>query len=187
MFLIDKTKLDCIPVGDKVRVVKGINIPLSVGKTSLGSSLDTQVVDGYITNIRLKTTNDKTFINFLDLIKGKAKFLKSTHKDNITQFDISFSFYLLKANNSSYVLAVKKVDSDCYTKIRYSLNGVVINNVTDRLIDCNTVIRKYGAYEITIKNNKILKHKQNILFRNIEKQIVKSSITDDPNIGSIDI
>ena len=186
-FFIDNNKLDIALPSDKARVVKGINIPLSVDKNSLGSSLHTQVADGYIINIRLKTINDKTFINFLDLIKGKAKFLKSTHKDNITQFDSSFSFYLLKANNSSYVLAVKKVDTDCYTKIRYSLNGVVINNVTDKLIDCNTVIRKYGTNEITIKNNEIVKHKQSILFKSIDKQTVKSFITDDPNIGSIDI
>ena len=67
---------------------------------------------------------------------------RAKHVDNITSFDSSFKFYLIRDVNN-YVLAVNHINDKCIEKIRYSLNGVVINHVIDSLFNDN-IIRKVG-------------------------------------------
>lgn len=74
-----------IPLPDKDRMLKGVKIPVSVDKSSLGNLLETKVENGYISYIKL-TINNKT-VNYLDIIREKAKFLRANHKDNIVSFD----------------------------------------------------------------------------------------------------
>ena len=76
-----------ISLPDKDRILKGVKIPVSVNKSYLGNLLETKVDNGYISYIKLAIDN-KT-INFLDIIKEKAKFLRANHKDNIVSFDCS--------------------------------------------------------------------------------------------------
>lgn len=105
---------------------KNLNIPLSIKKDSLGKHLTVEQDNGLITNIIL--IHNKVIINFLETIRDKAKFLSINHKDNITNFNGDYKFYLLKDKSGDFVLAVRIVNAFSIEKIRYSLNGVVINH-----------------------------------------------------------
>ena len=185
-FILDKPvlELNMISLPDKDRILKGVNIPVSVNKSSLGNLLETKVDNGYISYIKLAIDN-KT-INFLDIIKEKAKFLRANHKDNIVSFDCSWRFYFLMEMRSKYVLAIKYINKSTIEKIRYSVDGVVINHVIDSLSEDNLVTRKYGNNEILIKDNKITYYKQNMDLKPIDKLPNKHLFIENPNIGVID-
>lgn len=100
--------------------------------------------NGFINTIIITIKGNK--VNFIDIIKNKAKFLRLNHNDCITSFDSNFKFYLLK-DKSDFVLAVKYVNKYSVEKIRYSLDGVVINRVIDN-IDNNVVTRICGEKKI---------------------------------------
>ena len=139
-----------------------------------------------IVNICLIINNNK--VNFLDIIKKKGSMLKrAKHVDNIISFDSNFKFYLIRDVNN-YVLAVNNINDKSIEKIRYSLNGVVINRVIDRLFN-DKIIRKIGEKEISLDyNNKVLSTKLNIKLKPIIKYSTKkTSFTENPNIGVIDL
>lgn len=162
---------------------KLLNIPISVSEDYLGKPLDLVINNNIITNIPV--TIDGTKHNFLDIIKSKTKLLRAKHKDNITVFDSGFKFYLLR-DTTPYVLAVKYKDDSFVEKIRYSINGVIINHVVDSK-DNNMVIRKSGEKEIIFENNKPISMKQNILLKSIEKPRKNTTLfVNNPNIGVID-
>lgn len=71
--------------------------------------MSVNILDGFISHINL-TINGKK-VNFLDIIKNKAKLLTINHTHNITHFDKDFNFYLLK-DRHDYVLAVKVLRKD---------------------------------------------------------------------------
>lgn len=105
-FLLDKPNY--ISITDNTSTRKKLNIPISVSENSMGKPLDVVIVNNYITNISI-TINNK-IVNFLEIIKHRASMLtRSKHKDNITYFDATYKFYLLK-DVSDYVLAVKSID-----------------------------------------------------------------------------
>ena len=122
--------------------------------------------------------------NFLDTIKQKANMLPKNHKDKITVFDNKYLFYFLK-DKTNYILAVKQLDSNNIIKIRYSLDGVMINKITDEISN-GSIIRKSGNKEITIIDNEIMQSKQNIPLKPIEKIKYESLFIENPNIGVID-
>lgn len=109
-----------------------LNIPVSVHKDSIEKPLNVIISDGIITHIDLII--DSKLVNFLDIIKDNAKLLRKNHKDNITSFDKDFKFYLLK-NKYQCVLAIKTLSDNLLDKIRYSINGVILNHVTDRVLN----------------------------------------------------
>lgn len=119
---------------------KKLTVPVSINDDSIGKPLSVNVSNGVITNINI-TINDKQ-VNFLDLIRNRAKVLRLNHKDNITHFYENFRFYLLK-DKSDFVLAIKKLSANSIDKIRYSLSGVVISHVTDNAVD-NLILRSSG-------------------------------------------
>lgn len=160
-----------------------LNIPVSVSEDSLGKPLGIIVENNKIIDIILNFNNKR--INFLDVIRNKAKFIRAKHSDNITDFDASFKFYLLKDVNY-YILAVKYIEKSSLEKIRYSLDGVVINRVIDIKDNNNLVVRKSGEKEILIANNKVLMTKQNIKLKCIEKPNSNVLFIGNPNIGVID-
>lgn len=163
---------------------RDLNIPVSVNKDSIGNPLLLETKDDFIVNICLKI-NDK-IVNFLDIIKDKSKFLRKNHKDNINIFHKSWNFYLLKDHrNDSYVLAVKIVKHNSIEKIRYSLDGVVLNHVIDN-INNDLVIRSIGEKEITLKDNNVISSKQNLKLKAISKPSSEELFMENKNIGVID-
>ena len=91
--------------------------------------------------------------------------LRANHKDNITIFDKDFKFYSLK-DKYDYVLAVKVLGHDYLEKIRYSLNGVMLSHVTDKIVN-DIIITKSGKNLIFIRDNKFLYSSQNIKLKAI--------------------
>ena len=172
-----------IPKSDFIITEKKLSVPVSINEDSLGKPLSVSVSNGVITNINI-TINNKQ-VNFLDLIRNKAKVLTHNHKDNITHFDENFRFYLLK-DNSDFVLAIKKLSVNSFDKIRYSLSGVVINHVTDNAV-YNLILRSWGERLITIDNGKIVNTKQNIKLKALELPSYKPLFVENSNIGVIDI
>jgi len=146
---------------------KILNIPVSVNEDSLGKPLTVLVDNGFITNIILKILGKD--INFLDIIKEKAKYLPTNHRDNITSFEDNFKFYHLK-EKTDYVLAVKIIDNFSIEKIRYSLGGVLVNHVLD-VIDNDVIVRKSDLKEITLRSDKIVSLKQNIKLLPLTRKI----------------
>ena len=160
-----------------------LNIPVSVNKDSLGEALPVHIVNGMITHIVLISKN--SMVNFLDVIKSKFIILKRGHLSKITSFDDNCKFYLVK-DKFNYVLAVKILSNDYIEKNRYSLNGVVINHITDRATN-NVIVRNYGDKQIIIENNKIISTMDKINNRAIKKPIYKESSIENNNIGVIDL
>ena len=158
-------------------------MPVSINEDSIGKPLSVNVSNGVITNINI-TINDKQ-VNFLDLIRDRAKVLRLNHKDNITHFDENFRFYLLK-DKSDFVLAIKKLSANSIDKIRYFISGVVISHVTDNAVD-NLILRSSGERLITIDNGKIVNTRQNIKLKALESPNYKPLFVDNSNIGVIDI
>lgn len=153
---------------ENILITKKLNIPVSISEDSLGNPLSVVVEKGLITNIVLNLKNKQ--LNFLEIIINKALFLRSTHMDRITSFDKDFKFYLLKDMNGMFVLAVKVVSDVFLEKIRYSLDGVILNRVTDFLRkDSGYVERTSGDKIILLKNNEVISIKQNIKLNAIEK------------------
>lgn len=60
--------------------------------------------------------------------------LRINHKDKITLFHENWKFYKLK-NKYDYVLAVKTVKPGFIDKIIFSLDGAIINRLTDSVIN----------------------------------------------------
>ena len=132
--------LNNVPLLAYSGVKQKLNIPVSVNEDSLGKSLDVVIVNNKIVNICLIINNNK--VNFLEKIKEKASMLKRVnHTDNITSFDSNFKFYLIRGENNNYILALNHINDKSIEEIRYSLNGVVINHIFDRLVN-DTIIRK---------------------------------------------
>ena len=171
-----------ISISDNTSTKKRLNIPISTNETSLGKPLITEVVNGFVTNINIIIKNK--LVNFIDIIKSKAKFLRTNHKDNITSFDSNFKFYLLN-EKYDYVLAVKVLYKNYAIKFRYSLSGVLVNSVKDN-IENDLVVRNVGEKEIIFKNNNVFLIKQNIKLKAIDKPKKKILFVENKNIGVID-
>ena len=120
-------KPEYVKTSELTNVSNTLKIPVSINEDSIGKPLDTIVSNNIITNIKLNFKNKE--INFLDNIKNKTRFLSDKHSNKITIFDSSFKFYKLR-DKYHFILAVKVTDSHI-EKIRYSLDGVVINRVID--------------------------------------------------------
>lgn len=63
----------------------------------------------------------------------------------------------------------------------------MISNVTDTLIDNNTIRRKYGNHEKVIEKDRIIHSKQDIKLIPIETPKVNKGFISNPNIGAIDL
>lgn len=83
--ILDKPVLNMISLPDKDCILKNIKILVFVDKSSLSNLLETKVDNDYIFYIKL-TINNKT-INYLNIIRKKARFLRANHNDNIVLFD----------------------------------------------------------------------------------------------------
>lgn len=75
-------------------------------------------------------------------------------------------FYLLK-DKYDYVLAVKIVKPGFIEKIRFSLDGVIINRLTDCVIN-NYVITRSGERQMVLSNNKVISTKQHVKLKSLE-------------------
>jgi hypothetical protein len=170
-----------------------LDLPVSVAEDFLGKPLDVVINEGYITNIPIKIDGrDK---DFLKIIQDKTKLLSVNHDDKINSFDSGFKFYFVNEVNP-YILAIKHKD-DSILKIKYSLNGVIINSVTDIKVgnsivgskhNNSLIIRRSGQKEILFDDNyKPIYMKENQKLRAIEKgRKVSNLFVANPNIGVID-
>jgi len=103
--ILDKNILHSVDTTDEISISKCIYIPVSVYPKALEIALSKQLDNNMnITNIYLNIHGKN--IHFLDEIKAKARFLKPNHMNNISKFDSSLNFYLLK-DKYLYVLAIK--------------------------------------------------------------------------------
>ena len=84
------------------------------------------------------------------------------------------------------MLAIKYIDNFNTDKIRFSLNGVVTNRVTDTLLPDNTVSSKSGNYELIIQNNEVIYHKQSVSLLPINGVSLEKRNISNPYIGVID-
>lgn len=135
----------------------------SVSLACLGKPLKVWYDNNIITNIELIIDENK--INFLDVINHNRKLSRKA----IFVFDHSYDFYFVK-DKSSFVYAVKIIESNVLEKIKFSINGVVISKVQDS-VQGDFVIRKIGNKIITLKDNNIVKIKHNIYIKPINKYL----------------
>ena len=100
-------------------------------------------------------------------------------------FDNTYKFFFIKSN-INYVLVIKPLAYNQIHKLRYSLFGVLVNNVVDTYIG-NNVCRVGNNKEIILQDNKIIRISDHINLFPIPKYIVKdSSYIVNNNIGVID-
>lgn len=172
-----------ISMPDHTFTKNSLMIPVSINKDSLGEALEVTISNGFISDIRLSIKGAR--VNFLSLIYAKAKILRNNHPDKITSFDAGFKFYSL-LDNKRYILAVKKLGDASIEKIRYSLDGVIISRITDRIVN-NYVIRNTGGKVTVFKDNKVLSINQTIKLKAIDKPNIEPLFVENDNIGVIDL
>ena len=112
-------------------------ILVSINEYPISKPLAIDVSNGFIVNINLNIK--RTQVDFLSIIKSKAKLLTSNHKDNII-----FFVDLLK-DKTPCVLAVKILKSH----LKDSLEGLILSHVTVN----NLVIINSGEKQILIQGN----------------------------------
>ena len=167
-----------------VKENRGLTIPISVHRDSLGNRLNKTVKNSKITHIAINIGGD--FCNFLDIIKNNAKLIKANHKDNIISFDKGFDFYYFN-DRFPYVLAVNMINDFKVEKMKFSLKGVLLEHVIDS--KDNDLIKRTSLNEskqIIVKDNKVIYMKKNISLRPINKPKKVSLFVSNPNIGAID-
>lgn len=103
--------------GENIITTKKLNIPIFINKDSIGKPLTVEQDNGLITNIIL--TYNKVQLNFLEIIRKKAKFLSLKHNDNITNFNTDYKFSLLNDKSGHFVLVVRIINDFSIEKIRY--------------------------------------------------------------------
>ncbi len=170
-------KPDYLSKPDFFKVKDSLSIPVSL--TSLGQRLNVKFKDNIASYIPINI-NDKE-INFIDVINKSTKL----GRINPVLLDDSSKFYFVKDK----VYAIGFIESNVLDKIKFSLSGVIISRVKDTVVN-NSIIREKGNKIIMLKNNEILKVKEEIMINPISKHTYskdKSSFIVNPNIGAIDI
>ena len=118
-----------------------------------------------------------------------SKYIRKNHKNVISTFDSKFKFYFVKSN-INYVLAIK-YSNDTIIKQAYTLDGVIIDSVKDKIINNELVTRKVKNKDIEIYKNKISYVEEKIKLVPIKSyNIIKSkklSPVENKNIGVIDL
>jgi hypothetical protein len=96
------------------------------------------------------------FLDISSLCVLMYLFPPPNHVDKISSFDSNYKFYLVKKEQRiSFILAVKVIDKQSIDKIMFSLNGVVLNRITDVFCD-GYIERTSGNKRMIIKNDNIL-------------------------------
>lgn len=68
-----------------------------------------------------------------------------------------------------YILAVKMIDYTSVEKIKYSLAGVIIKRVIDKIDINNLVIRNTSNKEFLLERDKLLTASQTVKLKSFEK------------------
>ena len=169
-------------------LIKTSNIPISVHDKTIGQPLTLLFnSNNYITYIELLDKNEK--INFLDRIKAKNVLLRPGHLDKIEDFYRSWKFYLVGISNIRYVLGINKISDTEYRKIRFSLNGFVLNNITDSFLEDkgdSLICRREGTSEYFIRKGSVVSKKQEVKLFPLARKHLDIKGVEDPNIGVID-
>jgi len=161
------------------------NVPISINNDSLGTKLTTYLDDNNLIT-KIDCTINGSLVDFLHLIVCKSKFIRTNHPDKFTSFNSSFDFYLVNSNNTKSVLAIGKISESEYKKIKFSLNGVVLDNIQDKLLENNVVCRISGNYKNYIRDDRIFYQTQDLNFLAVAQDKRTTEHVPNPNIGVID-
>ena len=164
-------------------VENNLSIPVSIDEGSLGKPLPVDISNGLITHVQIQIGSK--FVNFIDSIKNSAKMLRTKHKDNITSFDAHFNFYLLKGR-FHYVLAIKILGPDSIYKIKYSISGAILSQVTDTAVN-DILLRNIGEKQLVIRGKNVISSTHNIKLKPLDKPASQPLFVENSNIGVIDI
>lgn len=119
-------------------------------------------------------------------MKCSANILNNKHSHKITCFDHAYQFYLF-LDKYWYLLAIKDLGDNTIDKIRYSLSGVIISRVTDKLIN-GLIIKSQDSKTTVIKDKKVLYINQDIKLNPIRKpKTIKPLFVENANTGVIDL
>ena len=171
-------------VEDDYKAVKrNLNIPMSINEASLGKPLLTKLdSENNVTHIFLNIKGKQ--VNFMDIINDQLGILLHNNPNRVISLHGGYKFYFLK-DKIPYVLCVDSTDLSKIEKIRFSLGGVMINRVTDSVVD-DYVVRNAGNKVIYFKDNEVMESIQNIKLKPVEKPVIKQIFVSNPNLGSID-
>jgi hypothetical protein len=124
--------------------------------------------------------NNGKLVNFINIINNQLSLLLHNNQNCVTPFHRGYKFYLLK-DNTPYVLCVDTSNKDFIVKMRFSLGGVLINFVTDSIVN-GFILRKSGNKEIIFKDNHFIEYKQDIKLRPIQKPSNKDLFISNPRL-----
>lgn len=163
-------------------------IPVTTKLDNVIPSIQTEVKDGLVTNIPVEVKGE--VINLLDKIMEQNHFLllKKTGNNNVIHnFDDKWKFSLIEGIKYTNVLATRFDDESTVTKIRYSLNGLVISRVVDKLLPDNSVVRYYKNYQLNIRDKvtTIVKYVVNLIPIKRKNSGITNFVESD-KIGSLD-
>ena len=125
--------------------------------------------------------------NFMDKIKTFSKTIADTRKYGFTlPFNDTWSFYYVQ-DHRPYVLGVKWINTTSIHKIRFSINGVLLDSFTDN-IKGGYVHRVTGTHTTVYNDNNLAlyteKNLKLVSIKNWKKP--KISFVTKPNIGVLD-
>lgn len=170
---------------------KQINyLPLTTDKEIIGKQIkDVKTKNGKVTYIFIKLENRT--IDLMEKIYQQNKCLEIMKKD-IVSFDESTKFYFRDLTKSTHIIAIKQLDNNTYKKEVFTLNGLKLSSVEDKIESNNLVTRKIkNKYFLEIENNEIVYSEKTINLRSIKSGKIlkkeKKSFIPNPNIGVIDL
>ena len=72
--------------------------------------------------------------------------------DKIVNLNENYKFYMVFSGSTTYILTLLEIYESEYNKIKFSLYGTVLSNITDTLLAGNTVLRRDGNISYHIKD-----------------------------------
>lgn len=137
-------------------------LPVYISSDFLGKELDKVVENNLVVDVMLNS------IYSVEQDKLSRQFKIDS---KLQKFHYCFKFYLIKLNNTPYLLAVKYITNSSIRKVRMNLSGNIMEDIRDLVLDNGNIKRVMGNNVLIICKDKIIKS-----YVNISLSPIKSSV-----------
>lgn len=161
-----------------------LDIPVSPNFGNSIIPIICDIVNGVIVNIPINIHGKSSF-NLLDKIcnSNNSKLLESI------DFKKRLNFSLFYASNSRYYILGSLINNNVIHKVKFNMNGLIVNYVTEKYLDNSLVVRTQGSLTLYIKHGIIIKSTKTGSFNPIKykfKPVTTASLLPSELIGVID-
>lgn len=151
-------------------------IPVSINPDFIGTELIKQCVNGKISDV-LYVNDDKVKVSLAKQFALNSK---------LSSLSTYFQFYSVILNGIKYILGVNKLNQDSVRKLRLTLSGNIIEDITDTVLPNGCIQRKSRKDVYILRGDIVVESYKNISISPIPKPVSVQQTTENANIGVID-